>query len=389
MTGPPRPHRVLLIDDQPIIGEGLRRMVASEPDVEFRYVADPTGAVAAAREFGPTVILSDLVMPQMSGLDLVKAFRRERATAKTPLIVLSSREEATTKAEAFALGANDYLVKLPDRIELLARIRYHSDAHIHLLERDAAFAELERRQRIMQADLEHAERYVLSLLPEPEHGRVATRWRLVPSASLGGDTFGYHWIDDDHFVMYLLDVSGHGVGAALLSVSVLNLLRSQALKRADFKDPGSVLTRLNDAFLVDQQGGKYFTIWYGVYHVPTREVRYAGGGHPAALLFDPGAVTPALLHSSGPMPGAVRGLAYETSSLCVAPGARLLVFSDGVYEISRPDGTMSTFGDLLHALEQQADGAVEPLDRVFSRAEALSGGAAFRDDVSLLQVAFR
>src|SRR5438067_1491535 len=117
---------VLLIDDQPIIGEAVRRMLAGEQDVVFHFCKDATRALDEARRIRPTVILQDLVMPDIDGLELVKTFRATEETREVPLIVLSTKEDPKVKAEAFALGANDYIVKLPDRLELLARIRYHS-----------------------------------------------------------------------------------------------------------------------------------------------------------------------------------------------------------------------------------------------------------------------
>ena len=202
------------------------------------------------------------------------------------MIVLSTKEEPTIKAEAFALGANDYLVKLPDRLELLARIRYHSKGYINLLQRNEAYQALQESQRRLA---ERGRRRPpgtssRSCPRSSRKGPIRTDWRFVPSADLGGDSFGYHWLDDDHFAFYLLDVSGHGVGAALLSVSALNALRSQSLPQTDFRDPGQVLTALNQAFQMDQQNGMFFTIWYGVYHKPTRRLDYSGGGHPPAIL---------------------------------------------------------------------------------------------------------
>src|SRR5262245_1132359 len=119
------PIKVLLVDDQPIVGETVRQMLANEPGVEFRHCVDPAKAIATASEFRPTVILQDLVMPDIDGLQLVRFYRANPATRDTPLVVLSSKEEAAIKAKAFALGANDYMVKLPDRLEVVARIRYH------------------------------------------------------------------------------------------------------------------------------------------------------------------------------------------------------------------------------------------------------------------------
>ena len=97
-----------------------------------------------------------------------------------------------------------------------------------------------------------------------------TQWLLVPSTELGGDSFGYHEIDEDHIAFYLLDVCGHGVGAALLSVTAINVLRSAALPRTDFRDPGAVLSSLNEAFPMERQNNMYFTIWYGVYPAQLR-----------------------------------------------------------------------------------------------------------------------
>lgn len=145
-------HRivVLLVDDQPIIGEAVRRMLAEEPDIEFHFCQDPLQAVKTANRISPTVILQDLVMPGLDGLALVRYFRANRQTKDVPLIVLSSQEEARTKAEAFALGANDYMVKLPDRLEVLARIRYHSKGYINLLERNEAYAALLESQKQLE-----------------------------------------------------------------------------------------------------------------------------------------------------------------------------------------------------------------------------------------------
>lgn len=135
------PITVLLIDDQSIIAEAVQQMLAPEADIVFQYCNDPTQAIRMARKCRPTVILQDLIMPQMDGLLLVRFLRsRDAPTYQVPLIVLSSKEDPVIKAQAFELGANDYLVKLPDRVELLARIRYHSRAYINLQKRQEAEA---------------------------------------------------------------------------------------------------------------------------------------------------------------------------------------------------------------------------------------------------------
>jgi two-component system chemotaxis family response regulator WspR len=138
---------VLLVDDQAMVGEVVRRALASQPDMKFHYCGSPAEAVALARTVKPTVILQDLVMPGVDGLTLVRQYRELPATRDIPIIVLSTKEEAAVKSEAFAAGANDYLVKLPDAIELIARIRYHSKAYLNQIQRDEAYRALGESQR--------------------------------------------------------------------------------------------------------------------------------------------------------------------------------------------------------------------------------------------------
>ena len=138
--------RVLLVDDQLIIVEAVRRMLAGQPDIAFHYVTDPGAAHAAALAVQPTVILQDLVMPGADGFQLMAGYRADDALREVPVVVLSTKEEARLKAHGFAVGANDYLVKLPDQLELVARIRHHSRGYIGLRQRDAALRSLRASQ---------------------------------------------------------------------------------------------------------------------------------------------------------------------------------------------------------------------------------------------------
>jgi two-component system, chemotaxis family, response regulator WspR len=137
-----RGRTVLLVDDQPIVGETIRRMLADESDIIYHYCSDPGQALKVAAQIRPTVILQDLVMPDVDGLMLVRFFRKNPVTASIPIIVLSSKEQALDKGKAFTEGASDYLVKIPDKIELLARIRLHSDRFLAERERDDAYRAL-------------------------------------------------------------------------------------------------------------------------------------------------------------------------------------------------------------------------------------------------------
>ena len=138
---------VLLIDDQAFVGDAVTRALAGQSDIDLHFCSNPLKAMGLANELNPTVILLDLLMPQIDGLTLLKQFRENAATAEVPIVVLSAEEDAQTKSDAFALGANDYLVKLPDMVELRARIRYHTRAHVNHLQRVEAFGALRESQQ--------------------------------------------------------------------------------------------------------------------------------------------------------------------------------------------------------------------------------------------------
>ena len=352
----------------------------------YRFCADPAAAHEVAKEFEPTVILQDLIMPGVDGIEMVREFRGNPATANTPLIVLSSKEEPTTKAEAFAAGANDYLVKLPDKLEVVARIRYHSAAYISRLERDEAFTVLEAAQNALKQELAEASNYAQSLLPAPmpEGSLVPARWKFVPSSSLGGDSFGYHWMSDTQLAIYLLDVCGHGVGAALLSVSAINTIRNGGLPNVDFEVPSQVLAGLNQAFPMEKHGGKYFTMFYGVYDITTREIVFSSAGHPPPIVIGAdGAVS--YLSVTGMIIGALPFATYTDRRETLAAGSRLYVFSDGCYEVWNEDQSeMMTAVDFAGVLAEAAKHA-DALERAVAASQGYQKRAEFEDDFSLVE----
>ncbi len=209
---------VLLVDDQLMIGETVRRALASEPNIVFHFCSEPGAAVKTAERIAPTVILQDLVMPRVGGLTLVREYRALEATRNTPIIVLSTREDPTTKRDAFAVGANDYVVKLPDKIELIARIRYHSQAYLSRRQRDAAYGALHESQRqLMAANIELLRLSNMDGLTGLNNRRrfdeyASTEWRRALRERV---PFGLLLIDVDQFKPYN-DANGHLAGDELL-----------------------------------------------------------------------------------------------------------------------------------------------------------------------------
>ena len=232
------PMMVLLVDDQAIVAEAVRRALASEREIDFHYCAHPDQAVRTAEEVRPTVILQDLVMPGTDGLTLVRAYRANEATRDVPIIVLSTKEEPAIKSAAFASGANDYLVKLPDSVELIARVKYHSRSYVNMLQRDEAYRALRRsQQELLRANLElrrltHSDgltglsnrRYLDEFLSA--EWKRAERERTEVSLLM---------IDVDYFKPYN-DTSGHVAGD--------NVLRSVATTiRREIRQPRDLVAR--------------------------------------------------------------------------------------------------------------------------------------------------
>jgi len=261
----------------------------------------------------------------------------------------------------------------------------HQKTNTALIERNQALKRLNQ-------ELAEAADYVRTILPQPiTEGAIRTDWRFVPSTSLGGDAFGYHWADEDHFAIYLIDVSGHGVGAALLSVSVMNVLRSQSLPNTDFKDPEQVLESLNHAFPGEDNNDMFFTIWYGIYNKSASELTYASGGHPPALLFVDTAtgdseVTP--LRTPNNVIGGMSGVTYEKRECVVGERNTLYIFSDGVYEVEKSDGSMWRLQEFADFMIKIKTNDRSRLDHLYSYAKNLGNSENFEDDFTIVEVAF-
>lgn len=380
--------KVLLIDDQPMIGEGVRRMLSNQADFEYHYCSDPRLALGQVETLRPTVILLELVLHQFDGLSLVRELRAGAATSEIPLVVLTAREDSALKLKAFAAGVSDYLIKLPDRVELTARLRHHSRGYENLLEKNATFLALKRSQETLSRELQEAARYVRSLLPSPLRGPVNADWIFLTSESLGGDAFGYHWLDENHFVFYLLDVCGHGVGAALLSVSAMEFLRGR--HGFDAQQPSTVLTALNEAFPMEKQNDMYLAVWYGVFEKNSRRLCYASAGHPPAAVFSGEAIEQNrfLLRTQNPAVGIMPGVVFDAAEWVIPPAGRLYLFSDGAMEFYKQTGGITRLEDFLQVLSRSLPDGREDLERIKTVAESAIGGSSFEDDFSVIRFDF-
>ena len=259
-------------------------------------------------------------------------------------------------------------------------------------ERNRVLAErLQRQSERLSRELDSAAAYMSSILPRELTGTVTVESRYLPSAQLGGDSFNYTWIDDDHLLVYLIDVSGHGIRPALLSVSLHNVLRSGSLAEEILLDPEAVLAELNQLFQMDQHDDHYFTMWYGVYQPSTRTLRYSSAGAPPALAFehtpDKGVcITP--LSTASPPVGMFAEARYPSLSYLVAPDCRVLLYSDGIYEADSGDGHPLGLPEFIRISGEVAGSAHWSLDDLIDRLRSGTPSTAFDDDCSLIQLTF-
>lgn len=237
-------------------------------------------------------------------------------------------------------------------------------------------------------DLRSAASYMASIMPRGLTWPVSVSSRYLPSQELGGDCFDYAWIDDDHLMVYLIDVSGHGIEPALLAVSLQNMLRSGALSAAILIRPDAVLAQLNRMFQMESQGDHFFTVWYGVYDRAARTVSYSSAGAPPALLFDPRSATPIALNTRSQPIGVFDDTLYESASHPVPPGCRILVFSDGASELTLGDGAQLRLADFQKLVTRVAGSPDWTLDDLLGELRGLTADGVFEDDVSVIRLAF-
>ena len=377
--------RILVVDDQPENCAVLQRRLEREGH-SCLSVHDGETALArlAAEPFD--LALLDIMMPGIDGREVLRRIKADAKLRHLPVIMISALDQIESVVHCIELGAEDYLPKPFDPVLLRARIGASLDRKRLRDAEQAAFAALKESQEKLAAELAEAAAYVQSVLPAPlAGGPVRASWEFLPSSSLGGDAFDYGPLPGGLFGICLLDVCGHGVGAALLSISVLNVIRSESLPGVDFTDPGAVLAALNTAFPMERHGEMFFTAWCGIYDTSSRAMRFAAGGHPPAVLVRADG-TAERLAAKGPVIGACPGMKFATAEAAVPPGARLFVFSDGAYEITRADGSVMGHGDLQAMLARAPREGAVPW--VMSQLRAANSQPVFDDDVSLVEFSF-
>ncbi len=383
--------QILIIDDDPTMRLTLSRSLKNQ-GYEVAVASNGEEGFSEAKRLHPSLIICDWMMPLMDGLEVCRRVKATKELSNTYFILLTARDQVDDLVKGLENGADDFLAKPPRMNELRARVS--AGLRLHQANQD-----LQTQKSRLEAELGQAAEYVRSLLPHPLEGNVTTKSCFLPSTQLGGDCFDYYWLDKDHLVVYLLDVSGHGVGAALLSVSVLSLLRTRGLRSSsevlattDFRQPNEVLAALNHNFQMSDHKDMYFTIWYGVYNPSKRQLVYSSGGHPPAVLItgDSPQTSQVLMLKTPCLPiGMLADVTFENAYCDVNKSSTLYLFSDGAYELSKKDDTIWGINALVEVLTESHYQGGAALEKVLACAfEIRKHADNFEDDFSLLEVNF-
>lgn len=372
---------ILIIDDDPAIQILLKRTLHSQ-GYEVTVASDGEQGLALARHIHPALIVCDWIMPRMNGLEVCRQIKATPELATTFFILLTSMGgEVENRVKGLDAGADDFLRKPIEMNELKARVR--AGLRLHQLSSD-----LKQQKQLLEAELAEAAEYVCSILPAPmTEPPVTIDSRFIPSRQLGGDGFDYYWLDRDHLAIYLLDVAGHGLRAALPSLSVLNLLKSRALPKINYYKPSDVIKGLNETFQMTSRNDKYFTLWYGVYNRVKRQLIYTSAGHPPAVLLLGKSATTKRLKTPGLPVGMFPEAEYVDAQCDIEQHSTLYIFSDGIYEINQPNGIvwgLDAFVDLLSKFRNKD----WHLDQVLNSVRTVNPNDYFDDDLSLLQINF-
>lgn len=372
---------ILVIDDDPTVQTLLSRVLKSQG---YQVVVTHNGeeGIRLARQLYPGLVICEWTMQSMSGLEVCRRIKADPRLSTVFFIFLTSLGSVSDCVQAFDAGGDDFITKPIEQNELTARVR--AGLRLHQMSRD-----LQKQKQLLEAELAEAADYVRSLLPPQLKEPLEINSRFIPSLRLGGDCFDYYWLDPDYLAIYLLDTAGHGLGATLPSISVLNMLRSRALDGINYYQPTEVLRALNSTFQMTSQNSKYFTIWYGVYNRVNRQLIYSNAGHPPTVLLSEKPTVQVTKLETPSIPIGMFPDTNYTDKFCHIPeSSTLYIFSDGVYELHLADGSIWELDSFIDLLKMDHVVGNCDLDTILAQLNQINHKESFDDDLSILQIRF-
>ena len=337
----------------------------------------------------PDLILIDIMISDKSAYDLCSEIKNDITINNIPIIFLAEKYETKDILKGFLVGAVDFIIKPFHKEEVLARIDNQVELKISRDLINKQNDEIKATNEKLNQELRIASDYFCSLLPEKISNQyLQTFWKYEPTEQLGGDAFGYFNIDEDNFIIYLFDVSGHGIASGMYSVSLINTLKYQNLSSADFKKPESVFRALNKLYQINEHNGMYFTIWYGVYNLKTRILNFASAGHhPVIISYSNG--TTEYLSSQNFIIGGLKEYEFVSKEIFIDSKSDLYVFSDGTFNLKKPDGTIWTIDDIKQFIEARHSRNDKELIQLYNFVSSLYEFSHHKDDFTILKIRFK
>jgi sigma-B regulation protein RsbU (phosphoserine phosphatase) len=367
--------RVLLVDDAKanldILVEGLKS------DHKLSLALNGEMALQIASRTPPDLVLLDIMMPGLDGYEVCRRLRGTPETAEVPIMFLSSLEEVQNKTRGFEAGANDYLTKPFEMLEVKARVRSLLKAKVYSDEAKEQIAAELRIARDIQMGMLPNDFSALEQAYGVNFGTV-----LEPAREVGGDLYGACSAGPERLVFFLGDVSGKGIAASMFMVRAISLARLLARELAE---PGRILARLNDELAADNPSGMFVTLVCGVCEPGCGRLQLANAGQCRPLLLPVGQPPRWAIKSLGTALGFEPGLVFEPTELTMRSGDAVLLYSDGVteafnqqeecYGADRLLADSSAFGGASAA--QLASGLLK-------KVRAFAGPAPQSDDIAIL-----
>ena len=383
-----KPSLILIVDDDKSTRILLKLLLQKE-GFQILEVENGQECLNAWQQHQPDMILLDAVMPVMDGFECcqkINQIQKQNNDLGIPILMITGLNDRESVDRAFAVGATDYITKPihpPVLRQRLNRILQAAKAEAALRE---SKAQLLQQNLLLQSELNQASEYVRSLLPKPLNDKIKIEQHFAPSAQLGGDIFDYYWLDNNHLVVYLLDVAGHGVKSALLSISILNLLRTQSLYNTNFYEPWTILTELNRIFQMNEKGDNYFTIWYGVINFAEQQLIYASAGHPPGIFLAPANQSIQTLENDNIPIGMLEDYPFEQNVCQINSGDILYLLSDGVYEITQANNQIWGFDNLVKLIKKNHNNQNFTLNNIWKYIKNKHQNQVLDDDFSLIRV---
>jgi len=377
---------VLAVDDTPQNLDVVKGILT--PQYRIKVATNGPAALRIVEKQLPDIILLDIMMPGMSGLEVCRELKANPRSADIPVIFLTAKDQTEDETEGFELGAADYILKPVNPPILQARVKTHLALKQSMDSLHKTSAELARAKQRMELELNVGRDIQQSMLPNtvPDRKEVTLCASMDAAREVGGDFYDYYMLNENELCFCVADVSGKGVPAALFMAMSKILIRSRT---KDEKGPAEIITRVNAELSEDNPECMFVTVFFGVLDLSTGEVVYTNGGHNPPLIRRACGEVESLRDIHGPVVAIMPGEEYGQSTLHMKPGDVLLVFTDGVTEAMDTDKNLYGDEHLFDVLQAVPDsGAQAVVNCVNESVAAFAAGAEQADDITMLAVQY-